>query len=161
MSHVTTAALFQGSLQATDEWLSELMHELGWTDRRKAYHGLRATLHALRDQVVVDECAQLSAQLPLLLRGVYWEGWNPTCGSWQQARPEDFLTSIHAAFKHDSEIDPEVVARAVFKVMTSHISAGEMDDIRGVVPKAVRQLMTPPLLDKAPGEAELAGSRSR
>ncbi len=141
MAHVTTAALFQSSLQATDEWLTQLMHELGWTDRRKAYAALRATLHALRDQVIVDECAQLSAQLPLMIRGMYWEGWNPTHRSWQMARPEEFLTAVHAAFKHDPEIDPEAVARAVFKILASHVSPGEIDDIRGVLPKAIRHMM--------------------
>lgn len=141
MAHTTTLDLFESSLQATDKWLIDLMHELGWADRHKAYAGLRATLHALRDQVMVDECAQFSAQLPLLLRGVFWEGWNPRHRSWQTPTPDDFVTTIHSAFQHAPDVDPERVARAVFKVMAEHISAGEMKDVRGVVPKHIRRLL--------------------
>jgi uncharacterized protein (DUF2267 family) len=39
---------------------------------------LRATLHALRDRLIIDEVAQLSAQLPMLIRGLYYKGWDPT-----------------------------------------------------------------------------------
>lgn len=137
MRHTTTAALFQHSLQTTDRWLQEIMTELGWTDRHKAYTALRATLQTLREHLPVDECAQLSAQLPLVLRGVYWEGWNP-CATGPK---EPFLAAIHAAFKHDPRTDPERVARAVFKALTSEISTGEMQDVRGILPRDIRRLL--------------------
>ena len=138
MRHTTTTALFQHSLQTTDRWLKEIMGELGWADRHKAYTALRATLHALRERLPVDECAQLSAQLPLVVRGVYWEGWNPSC-----TKPEHgtFLKEVHAAFKHDPKTDPEQVARAVFKALASEISAGEMEDVRSILPQPIRRLM--------------------
>jgi uncharacterized protein (DUF2267 family) len=138
MRPTTTAALFQSSLQTTDRWLKEIMNELGGADRHKAYMALRAALHALRERLPVDECAQLSAQLPLVIRGVYWEGWNPA-----RVRPahDTFLVEIHAAFRHNPEVDPEQVARAVFKTMAREISNGEMEDIRSIVPEDMRRLM--------------------
>jgi uncharacterized protein (DUF2267 family) len=145
MRHTTTSSLFQHSLQTTDRWLKEIMTDLGWADRHKAYTALRATLHALREHLPVDECAQLSAQLPLVVRGLYWEGWNPSCGHTDR----DFLVLVHAAFKHDPEVDAERVVRAVFGVLAKEVSAGEMEDVRSILPRDVRTLMP---LAKGPGE---------
>lgn len=143
MRHTTTSALFQSSLQTTDRWLREIMMELGWGDAHKAYTALRAVLHALRERVPVDECGQLSAQLPLIVRGVFWEGWNPRC---VKTSHDTFLSDIHAAFKHDPATDPERVARAVFKALAKEISTGEMDDIRGILPRDIRKLV-PQIVD--------------
>src|SRR5579883_2447133 len=131
MRSTTTAALFQQSLQTTDRWFKTIMAELGWADRHKAYTALRATLHALRQQLPVDESAHLSAQLPLIIRGVYWEGWNP--GGAKQPHGA-FLSDIQGAFKHDPEVDPEQIARAVFTAMAGEISSGEMKDVRSILP---------------------------
>lgn len=138
MRHTTTTTLFQHSLQTTDRWLSEIMAELGWTNRHKAYTALRATLQALRGQLPVDECAQLSAQLPMVVRGIYWEGWDPSCAKHSH---DMFLTQVHAAFKHDPATDPQQVARAVFKILAREVSTGEMEDIRSILPRQIRALM--------------------
>jgi uncharacterized protein (DUF2267 family) len=141
MRHTTTAGLFQHSLQTTDRWLKEIAAQLGWDDQRKGYTALRVTFHALRDRLPVNEAAQLSAQLPLVLRGVFWEGWNPAA---DKPPHGTFAVELHAGFRHDPEVDPEHVARAVFNVMTKEISAGEMDDVRSIVPQDMRDLMPAP-----------------
>jgi len=66
--------VFDRTVQAANLWLKELMDALGWDDRYQAYEGLRTTLHALRDRLTLEEMAQLGAQVPLLIRGVYYEG---------------------------------------------------------------------------------------
>ena len=47
---------------------------LGTDDRQDAYRAVRGVLHTLRDRLPVEESAQLAAQLPTLLRGVFYEG---------------------------------------------------------------------------------------
>lgn len=153
MRHTTTAALFQRSLQTTDRWLKEIATDLGWSDLHKSYTALRATLHALREQLPVDECAQLSAQLPLMLRGAYWEGWDPHC---TKSPHGAFLNAVHAAFKHDPDLDPERVARAVFKALAREISMGEMADVRGILPRDIRRLIPDPQRSGEPVSARLA-----
>ena len=65
------------SVQTTNVWLNGIMQELHTMDRQEAWQALRASLHALRDRLPVDEAAHLAAQLPLVIRGVYFEGWRP------------------------------------------------------------------------------------
>ena len=67
----TGLEVFDRTVQKTNSWLHDLMQVLQWADKHKAYLALRATLHALRDRLTVDEVAQLGAQLPMLIRGFY------------------------------------------------------------------------------------------
>src|SRR3712207_3941320 len=110
----TGLAVFDTTLQKTNGWLNAIMEELGWGDRRRAYLALRGTLHALRDYLVVDEAAQRAAQLPLLVRGLYYEGWDPARVPVEGRGREDFLGRVAAAFERAGpEVDPERVARTV------------------------------------------------
>ena len=68
---------FDSTIQTTNIWLNDILERLGWQDRQRAYHALRAVLHALRDRLAVDQVAGLAAQLPMLVRGFYYEGWHP------------------------------------------------------------------------------------
>jgi len=61
--------VFGTTLQKTNLLLKQLGDTLHWDDHHKAYHGLRAVLHALRDRLPVPEAAHLGAQLPMLVRG--------------------------------------------------------------------------------------------
>ncbi|MGT2464434.1 DUF2267 domain-containing protein [Mesorhizobium atlanticum] len=64
-------------VQATQNWINDLMWRLGWHDRERVYKALLSTLHALRDSLGDREAIYLGAQLPALLRGLYYEGWHP------------------------------------------------------------------------------------
>ena len=73
----TSLDVFDRTLQKTNMWLNQIMEIMGWEDRHAAYTALRAILHALRDRLTVQEAAQHAAQLPMLIRGIDYEGWNP------------------------------------------------------------------------------------
>jgi uncharacterized protein (DUF2267 family) len=137
---MTGLDVFDTTVHKTHIWLNDLMQELGWYDRYKAYMGLRTTLHALRDRLTVEETAQLAAQLPMLLRGLYYEGWDPTGKPHKVRHKEAFLTPIRQHFRDDPAVDPEDVARAVLKVLTRHVSAGEIADVKHVFPTELRDL---------------------
>ena len=132
--------VFDTTIQKTNLWLKDLMWELGWEDRHQAYEGLRITLQTLRDRLTVEEAAQLGAQLPLLLRGTFYEGWNPTGHPTKERHLEAFLAPIRAHFRNDPRVDGEEVARAVFKLLANYISAGEMQDIQQALPKELHAL---------------------
>jgi uncharacterized protein (DUF2267 family) len=101
-----THAPFESTYRTTSAWLRELMRELGWDDPRRAYAALRAVLHALRDRLTVAEAADLSAQLPMLVRGLFFEGWRPNAVPVKEQRREDFLAHVAAAFRDDPGVYP-------------------------------------------------------
>lgn len=82
---------FEHATEKAGIWLKDMMHELGTDDPRLAYHALSAALHALRDRLGVNEAAQLAAQLPLLVRGLFYEGWHPASTPVRLRRPEEIL----------------------------------------------------------------------
>ncbi len=137
----TGLATFDSTLQTTNIWLHELREELGWEERHRAYHALRVVLHAIRDLLTIEEVADLGAQLPMLVRGIYYEGWHPTRQPQKRVRKrEEFLAPISQAFQDHPEVSPEGVVWAVFKVMERHITQGEIKDIKQILPKSVRAL---------------------
>ena len=137
----TSTDLFDGTLQKTQIWLNDIMAELNWENKPdKAYLALRTVLHALRDRLTVEEAVQLGAQLPMLVRGFYYDGWTLTRKPHKERHKEDFLAHIKEAFKNDVTIRPESIARAVFRVLELHTSDGEIADVKNLLPKPLHEL---------------------
>lgn len=137
---MTGLASFDRTIQKTNQWLEEMMaasHD--GLDRERAYLALRATLHALRDRLTPEEAVQLGAQLPMLIRGFYYEGWRPTGKPVKENRKE-FLHHIEEELAGCRVGHPEDVARLVFGVLSRRISNGEMEDVRQSLPKDIREL---------------------
>ena len=137
---MTGLDVFDRTIHKTNNWLNELMEALGWHDRHKAYLALRVTLHALRDRLTVEEVAQLGAQLPMLIRGFYYEGWDPTGKPLKERHKEEFLARIAEQFSGDDQADAKQVARAVFSVLSDRVTEGEIEDVKHVLPAELREL---------------------
>ncbi len=135
-----TISSFEGTIHKTNVWLKDVMEELGWDSHERAYHALRAVLHALRDRLATAEVADLAAELPMLVRGFYYEGWSPGRQTTPLRHKEQFLEQIDLAFRDDMTVDAEEVVRAVFRVMSKHVSNGEIDDIKHTLPREIREL---------------------
>lgn len=128
-------------LNVADEWTSEVQRRLGTPDRHHAWLALGAVLQALRDQLTVAEAADLGAQLPLLVRGVYFTGWSPGAKKTARTRTlEPFLERIRRRFPKEPDLDAAATARAVFAVVDAHVTPGETRDVRQTLPKAIRDL---------------------
>jgi uncharacterized protein (DUF2267 family) len=140
----TGLEVFDTTLQKTNSWLHDLMQALGWADRHKAYTALRATLHALRDRLSVEEVAQLGAQLPMLIRGFYYEGWDPTGKPLRIRQKEQFLARIELELRGDERFDDRVpierIVQAVFTLLAQRVSAGEIENVKHVMPTDIREL---------------------
>lgn len=137
---VTTIPQIESGVHAANAWLKELAGELGWEDRERAYRALRSVLHALRNRLTVDEAADLSAQFPLVIRGLYYEGWDPSSTPVKERHREIFLGHIAADFRDDPTVYPEGIAWAVFKLLERHVSSGEIKDVIHVLPREIRAL---------------------
>ena len=132
--------VFDHTIQVTNLWLKELMQKLATEDRHRAYLALRSVLHALRDRLTVDEAAHLGAQLPMLIRGIYYEGYHPADKPLKERSREEFLAHIVQQFRKDLDVDPEHITRAVFSLLNEKITKGEINDIRHSLPHAIRAL---------------------
>ena len=128
------------TVQVTHIWVNDLLQRTGWYDRQRAYRLLRATLHALRDHLPVNEAADLGAQLPILIRGVYYEGWQPARTPVKERSKEGFIYQVQDAAKLDLADDPERAVRAVLGLLCEKVTEGEMTDVRRCLPKHIRGL---------------------
>ena len=138
---MTGLEVFDTTLQKTNEWLDEIMNELAIKDRHTAYVALRATLHALRDRLPLEEAVHLGAQLPMLVRGFYYEGWRPVREPIKMHR-EEFLLRVEEQLTGGLalQLDSEVVVCTVFQVLARKISKGEIGQVEQVLPKDLRDL---------------------
>jgi len=137
---MTGLDVFDVTVHKANSWLNELRDELGWEDKNKAYLALRAVLHCLRDRLIVEEAAELGSQLPLLLRGTYYEGWRPVGKPTKERAKGEFLSKVGGYFTNDPDVDVEKVTRAVFRLMSRRISEGEIEDVKGLMPQHLREL---------------------
>ena len=136
--------VFETTLQKTYDWLNDIMRLLKWDDRQEAYLALRGTLQALRDRLPPELAVKLGAQLPMLIRGFYYEGWKPSETPIKIKHAEDFLEFVHSHFTRSSldrkQDDIENIVRAVFQVISSHISEGEVYHLRQILPLPIASL---------------------
>jgi uncharacterized protein (DUF2267 family) len=131
------------SVEKTHIWLGDLAEELGSDDPQYAYRVLRAFLHALRDHLPIDEVASLAARLPIFIRGIFYEGWEPS-GAPEHARSLDtFLTRIANEAGLAGLTEASIAATAANRVLRRHISAGEANSVLHELPRHLRGLLMP------------------
>jgi uncharacterized protein (DUF2267 family) len=127
------------AVRATEDWVDDFFQRLGWHDRDRVYLALLAGLHALRDCLQRDEAIYLGAQLPVLLRGLYYEGWHPALRPAPKGRSA-FLARIHDSLHRDPGIDAEQVARAMFALLAARLPAAEIEDAKAATPHELHNL---------------------
>ncbi|KKM19337.1 hypothetical protein LCGC14_1656680 [marine sediment metagenome] len=118
------AACSNGARQA-QQWVNDLADDLNEGGERHALRLLRSVLHALRDAISLKEAADLSAQSPILVRGIFFEGWQPSATpAWNRTKG-DFVARIQNDLRDDPFADTEGAIAAVLRLLDSHISEGE------------------------------------
>jgi uncharacterized protein (DUF2267 family) len=94
----------------------------------------------LRDRLTVEEAAHLGAQLPMLVRGFYYEGWSPAGKPVKERHKEEFCAHVKEYFQKEEKIDAEKIVRGVFKMLSRRITEGEIEDIKHIMPPELREL---------------------
>jgi uncharacterized protein (DUF2267 family) len=136
----TSAEPFADTMATTGRWLEELMANGAISDPRQAYSILRAVLHVLRDRLTVEEAVDLAAQLPMLVRGFYFDGWRPRGRPARYRHKADFLQLVTQAYQGLPQAQLERAVRAVFSLLSRHISGGEIGQVRNQLPDEVREM---------------------
>jgi uncharacterized protein (DUF2267 family) len=129
--------VFDKTLQTTNIWLDEIMVELG-PDRQLAWKVLSTVLHKLRDRLPVDAAAHLGAQLPLLVRGVYYDQYRPAHQPSDWRTIDQFHAEIAKWLSDVRPVDPKAATRAVFGVLLRHVDPGQVAKVLRILPASIR-----------------------
>lgn len=125
----------------TNEWLATIMERLDWDDRFRAWAALKAVLHVLRDRLTVEEAVALGAQLPLLIRGAYYEGWTPAQEQERIRHQDQFAALVAEQMRgYQDVIDPNEVMHAVIDVLCERVSKGAVDHLARILPGDLKAL---------------------
>jgi len=135
----TGLEVFDKTLQTTNTWLDEVMERLG-TDRQVAWHALGAVLRAVRDRLPVELAAHLGAQLPLLVRGTYYDQWHPAAQPERTRTLQDFLARVESGLHGTRPLDVREATRAVLYTLTHHVDPGQVAKVVEALPEEVRAL---------------------
>jgi uncharacterized protein (DUF2267 family) len=131
--------VFDRTLHITNVWLDEIMQSLG-PDRQVAWHALGAVLRTLRDELTPGLAAHLGAQLPLLVRGLYYDQWRPAAEPLKLRRPDAFLAHVAEGLQDIRPVDVRQAVQAVFHVLDHHVEPSQVAKVRDALPAAVRTL---------------------
>lgn len=135
----TGVATFDKTLQETQVWLDMLMEQAGIEDRHTAYAVLRATLHALRDRIGPENAVHYGAQLPILLRGVYYEGWRMTTPPTKERHIDDFIGHVLHELVPGLVEDPREAIWAALGVARDMVDPGEAAKLAKLLPAELRE----------------------
>jgi uncharacterized protein (DUF2267 family) len=134
-SHESQPAIIERSVEKANIWLKDVAEELEDGDRQYAYRVLRAVLHVLRDRLTIDAAAKLAAQLPTLIRGIYYEDWDPGRTPMPPHTVDTFLEHVVSEGRFSGETEASVAVVAVATVMRKRLMPGEIDAILAVMPE--------------------------
>ncbi len=114
--------LLAAALSDATRWVDTVARDTG-TDRATALVVLRAGLHALRDRLGVAAAADLSRDLPVVLRGLFFDGWTPAATPLRDRTLRDWLVTLegHLIAADADAVPPETAARAVFAALRAHL----------------------------------------
>jgi uncharacterized protein (DUF2267 family) len=135
--------ILEKNIHQTMDWLYTIEEECDWEEenQRKAFAALRVVLHELRDLLPVENAIHLSAQLPLIIRGLFFENWSTHSSRPKIRKKEDLLACIEEGLYSYPEIDGEEVIRGVLRVLSDKVSEGEWRKVIAVLPSDIKDLL--------------------
>lgn len=134
--------VIEQSVQKTRLWTRQLAEGLGRPDDlHYAFRVLRAFFHTLRDRLPLEEAVHLAAQLPELLRGVYYEGWRPDTTPMLYHDRGTFLSLLADEGRLAGETEAAFAAEAAALVMRTNLTPGELDKVSKALPGEIAQLL--------------------
>lgn len=139
---MTSIPILDKNIHQTMSWIYAIEEACDWdeNDQRKAFAALRSVLHALRDILPIESAIHLSAQLPLIIRGLFFENWSTHAPKQKIRRSEDFIMQVAENLFAYPDINASEVTNSVLRVMSERISVGEYEKILAVLPKELKYM---------------------
>lgn len=139
MSTKTKVSALDHAMHTAHMWVNDVAREFDTEDREFAYRVLRAWLRTLRDRLTVEATAHFAAQLPDLIRGIFYAGWNPS------KVPEKYDAEAYTArFAREANISVHDVARAAAATTAAalhHLPPAQIDKALDQLPREIRALL--------------------
>ena len=126
------------------EWLDRVAAHLHG-ERRDAYHAMHAVLGALRDRLPVDVAASLSSHMPLLVRGIFFDGYEPARTAPRLRTVDQFVADVRASLAARPHIDAGEAINAVLDTLTHHVDRAAFATIHAVLPPQLRAYLALPV----------------
>jgi uncharacterized protein (DUF2267 family) len=141
MSTKTKVTALDHAIDAAHTWINDVAKEFDTEDREFAYRVLRAWLHTLRDRLTVEASAHFAAQLPDLIRGIFYQAWNPN------AVPDKYDAEAYAVrFSREANIALDDVGKAAAATTAAalhHLPVAQMDKALCQLPTEIRKILQP------------------
>jgi uncharacterized protein (DUF2267 family) len=131
--------VFDKTLQTTNTWLNEIMETVGPV-RQVAWHALGAVLRTLRDQLTPGLSAHLGAMPPLLVRGLYYDQWQPAGKQLKLRNVDEFLGHVEPGLRDIRPVNVRDETWAVFHVIDHYVEPNQITSVRDALSKPVRAL---------------------
>lgn len=152
--------VFDKTLQTTHIWLDDIMEVVG-PDRQVAWHTLGAVLRTLRDRIPAGLSAHLGSQLPLLVRGLYYDQWEPEKQPDKSRSLDEFLERVGEQLENIRPVNVQEGTRAVFQVLSRHLDRGQTVKVRDALPEDIRRGLWPEhFFEEAPSHRQAARARA-
>ena len=141
MSTRTKVTALDHAIDSAHTWINDVAREFDTEDREFAYRVLRAWLHTLRDRLTVEASAHFAAQLPDLIRGIFYQAWNPN------AVPDKYDAEAYTVkFSREANIALDDVGKAAAATTAAalhHLPAAQIDKALGQLPTEIRKILQP------------------
>ena len=132
---------FDSSIQTSIKWIDDVNERLGRDDREHGYTAMRAVLHTLRDRLTVEESSDLAAQLPMMIRGMYYDGWNPAGTPVKLRDREEFMEYMRDQLGVAvNDLPADDALEAVLLTLHHRISPGQLQDMHRMLPEDLQHL---------------------
>lgn len=127
-------------VETTQQWIDEVSVFMKVPKRKDfSWNTLRAVLHAIRDRLSPEEAFHFSAQLPMLIRGMFFEGYSISEKP-EKYNLDELIERIEDALVPAMDLDAEKAFEAVLRVLYDHVSDGQLEDMYRTMPKDIRRL---------------------
>ena len=130
--------IIEKNIVKLQSWLYDIEDIASISDTTEALFVLRAVLHQLRDNLPITHIAHLNAQLPLVIAGLFFEGWNGHIEPYKERNEETFLKSVDEALTPHTILPAEKAVAAVFSVLKGRLGKKTTEKLQNVLPKAIR-----------------------
>ncbi len=133
-----------------NQFLSQLADELNMpNDKERALRMLKSVLHSLRNRISPEESSQFFAQLPMMIKAIYVDGWQIGKHQKRISNFDEFVSEVYElgggykGITFGDRMEAERAIQSVLKVLKQYISEGEFNDVLVSMPAKLQS----PLLD--------------